>query len=197
MINKKERISIFIDGSNFYHSSKKILKDDEIINYEKLIGFFARGRELVNVFYYVALLDKSMNKIIFEKHKKFVEMLDKIPKFNVVLCNLKKLKIDGKYIYLIKGDDVRLAHDLIMGAVNDTYDTAVIVSGDEDFYPLIKTIRDKYNKKTENAYVRSTSSYKLRKACNSSINLNKIISEITDKKINSSSALKSTEQLTK
>ncbi len=193
----KERVAIFIDGSNFYHSTKKILKRDEIINYKKLIDHLVGEREFIGAFYYVALLDKSVNESVFDKHKKFIELLGRIPKFNVVLCNLKKLKIGGEVIYVIKGDDILLAHDLIMGAIDNLYDTAIIVSGDEDFYPLIKTIRDRYNKKTENAYIRSTSSYKLRKACDSSVNINKIISGIIDKRINSSSALKSTEQLTK
>ena len=85
-------------------------------------------------------------------------------------------------MYLIKGDDIKLAHDLLMGAVDNTYDTAVIVSGDEDFHPLIKTIKERYKKRVENVYIRSSSSYKLRKACDSSLNISKIISKITDKK---------------
>jgi len=46
----KERVSIFIDGSNFYNSIKKILKPKERINYQKLINILVGNRELVNVF---------------------------------------------------------------------------------------------------------------------------------------------------
>lgn len=177
----KERVSIFIDGSNFYHNIKKILKTGERINYQKLISVLNRNRTLVNTFYYVAPLDIDINVEKYHKHQRFLNMLNKIPKFKVILCNLKKLKINNKYVYIIKGDDVRLAHDLLMGAVKNIYDTAIIVSGDEDFFPLIKTIKE-YGKKVENLYIRSSSSYKLRKECDFSLNINKIISKIIDKK---------------
>ena len=175
-----ERVAIFIDGSNFYHSTKKILKMKERINYQKLIDVLTGNRRLVNAFYYVAPLDISADLQKFKKHKKFLGAINKISKFNVVLCTLKKLKIDGSYVYLIKGDDVRLSHDILMGAVKDLYDTAIIVSGDEDFFPLIKTVKE-YGKKVENAYIRSSSSYKLRRACDSSLNISKIASRIIDK----------------
>ena len=177
---QKERVSIFIDGSNFYHNIKKILKTGERINYQKLIGVLTEKREFVNAFYYVASLDATIDSKKYQEHENFLDVLRKIPNFNVVLCTLKKLKIDDRYIYIIKGDDVMLSHDLIMGAVDNLYDTAIIVSGDEDFLPLIKTIKERYKKRVENAYIRSSSSYKLRKACNSSLNISKIISKIID-----------------
>jgi len=174
-----ERVAIFIDGSNFYHSTKKILKMKERINYQKLINALTGNRRLVNAFYYVAPLDITANAKKYWKHQKFLNVLKKIQHFNVVLCTLKKLKIDGDYIYLIKGDDVRLSHDILMGAVKDLYDTAIIVSGDEDFLPLIKTVKE-YGKRTENAYFSSSSSFNLRNACDRSIHLNNVIDKIID-----------------
>lgn len=84
-------------------------------------------------------------------------------------------------VFLIKGDDARLIHDLIVGAYEDIYDTAIIVSGDEDFSFMIKTVQRK-GKKVDNAYFKSSSSRILRRVCNNSINLNKSISKITSKK---------------
>jgi len=182
MGDKKERISIFIDGSNFYHNIKKLLKENERINYQKLIQALVKDRRLINSFYYVASLDPKVNFEKYQKHEDFLNVLRQIPKFNVVLCSLKKIKIDDEFIYLVKGDDVKMAHDMLMGAVDDLYDVAIIVSGDEDFHPLIKTIKERYKKTVENAYIRSSSSYKLRKACNPSLNISKILSKIIDKK---------------
>ncbi len=88
---------------------------------------------------------------------------------------------DGGFRYDVKGDDVQLAHDLLMGAFKDLYDTAIIVSGDADFIPVIKTIRNEFKKKVGNGYFRRTSSYKLRKSCDFSINLNKVIIELNEK----------------
>lgn len=174
-----ERVAIFIDGSNFYHSTKKILKINERINFQKFLDVLTENRKLVDAFYYVAPLDITANANKYWKHQKFLNVLRKIPHFNVVLCTLKKLKIDGKYIYLIKGDDVRLSHDILIGAVKDLYDTAIIVSGDEDFLPLIKTVKE-YGKSAENAYFNSSSSYNLRNACDKSIHLNNIVKDIID-----------------
>ena len=105
-------------------------------------------------------------------------MLKEIPKFNVVLCTLKKIKKkDGSFEFVVKGDDARLIHDFIVGAYENLYDTAIIVSGDEDFAPMIKTAQ-RLGKKVENAYFSSSSSYALRRVCDQSIHLNKIISKI-------------------
>ncbi len=176
---KPERVMILIDGSNFYHSTKSIRKQGYRIPFQKLIDELVRNKELVNASYYIASLDKEINPKKYEEHQRFLNILRKIPNFKVVLCNLEKIKTkDRSFAYVVKGDDIQLAHDFLMGAVDDLYDIAIIVSGDADFIPLIKTVRERYKKKVGNAYFRSTSSYKLRKAGNFSINLYKIISKI-------------------
>ena len=178
-----KRISIFIDGRNFYHSTKNIEKKGYEIKFSKIIKELVGNRKLINVFYYNALLDKTYNLEKYNKHKEFLDGLKKIPKFIVVLCDWRKItNKDGGFRYDIKGDDIQLAHDLLMGAVDNLYDVAIIVSGDADFIPVIKTIRKRFKKKVGNAYFRRTSSYKLRKSCDFSINLYKVISKTFDKK---------------
>ncbi len=49
---KKERVSIFIDGSNLYHSLK-LLKGVKI-DFEKLLKEISKDRLLTNAFYYIA-----------------------------------------------------------------------------------------------------------------------------------------------
>ena len=58
---------------------------------------------------------------------------------------------DGKFICDVKGDDVYLAVDLVSGAYENLYDTAIIVSGDEDFVPAIQKAQ-KLGKKIINAF---------------------------------------------
>ena len=45
-----------------------------------------------------------------------------------------------------KGIDVKIATDLLIGAVDDIYDTAVVVSSDTDLVPAIKYIKFKQKK---------------------------------------------------
>jgi len=180
----KERIMIFIDGSNFYYSTSKKGKR---IDFEKLIKELSFGKELVQVFYYVAPLDIKVNEEKYWKHQRFIEILNEIPKFKVILCTLKKIKAkDGSYVYLVKGDDVKLSNNLLMGAVENLYDVAIVVSGDEDFVDSVNIIRKKYGKKVGNAFFQKSSSDNLRKSCDFVINLNKIMDKIIE---NESSAL--------
>ena len=138
-------------------------------------------RELINVFYYVAPLDIKANEEKYWAHQRFLDKLKEIPKFKVVLCTLKKIKTDGKIIYVIKGDDVKLSNNLLMGAVDNLYDIAIVISGDEDFVDSVRIARKKYNKKIGNAYFSKNSSSNLRKACNFTINLNKLLDKIIKK----------------
>ncbi len=172
----EERVCIFIDGSNFYHSTWKVGKK---IKFKKLIRELVGERELVKVFYYVANLDINVDERKYWQHQKFLNILRAIPKFNVVLCTLRKVKKkDGTYDFILKGDDIHLASDLVEGACKDKYDIAILVSGDEDFVPSIE-IAQRENKKVENVYFSASSSNTLRVLCNKSICLDKIFDKIT------------------
>jgi len=99
------------------------------------------------------------------------------------LCDSRKIAgEDGSVRYDTKGDDVCLTTDLLMGAFDNLYDIAIIVSGDADFIPVIKILRRRFKKKIGNGYFRSSSSYKLRNACDFSVNLKKVIIKLNKKR---------------
>jgi len=175
---EKERVAVFIDGSNLYHSLKRlgILKS---FRFEKLINELVRDRDLVAIHYYIAVLDFKTNPGVYWKQQKFLEELRKLPKFSVVLCTLRKLRRKHSMPeFVLKRDDIHLANDLLVGAYEDRYDTAIIVSGDEDFVPVIESTR-KLGKRVGNAYFKSSSSEALRRSCDFSIPLDKTISKMT------------------
>ena len=82
-----ERVALFFDGGNLYHSTKRIVEQGHEIDFPEIINELARGRQ-VNTFYYTALLDKDYNLEKYEEHKEFIDNLKKIPNFNVILCDL-------------------------------------------------------------------------------------------------------------
>jgi len=177
-MKKQERVIILIDGSNFYYSTAKKGKK---IDFQKLINELVGNRELIGVYYYVASLDIEVDKEKYWSHQRFLKILNKIPKFNVVLCSLKKIKEkNGNFIYLVKGDDVKLSNNLLMGAVKDLYDIAIIISGDEDFVDSIRIVRKEYSKKIGNAYFAKSSSYNLRRACDFTIKLDNMMDKIVE-----------------
>ena len=167
---KKTRVSIFIDGSNLYNNLKQYKINKK---FQEIIEVLVKEGDIADIFYYTASLDITFNEEKYWKHQRFLGKLREIPKFNVVLCTLKKsIEKDGSTKFTIKGDDVCLANDLIKGAYEDLYDIAIIVSGDEDFIPAIKTVQT-LNKKVINAFFHKSSSNALRSICNNCINLGK------------------------
>ena len=165
-----QRVAIFIDGSNLYHNLKRF---DIKTKFEEIIKRIETKRKIVDIFYYTALLDRSINEERYKEHKRFLDKIKEIPNFHVVLCNLRRVILkDGFVNFAIKGDDVYLATDLIKGAYENLYDVAIIVSGDADFIPAIKLVQ-KNGKKIINAFFPKSSSYLLRNCCDGSINLKK------------------------
>jgi len=186
---KGERVMIFIDGSNFYHSVKDTfgLFPGEIENTEvfrKLSEFLKGDRMLIRICYYNAPLDIKYNKEIYSKQQSFLDRLNNVPGFKVIRCRLRKIeKDDGKVEYRVKGDDIKLTVDMLSDAYEDQYDTAVIVSGDGDFKPLVDKVR-KLGKKVENAYLPISRSAALSKACNKSYSLEEFLVKVFSGKNN-------------
>jgi uncharacterized LabA/DUF88 family protein len=168
---EKERVAIFIDGSNLYHNLKRYKIK---IDFEILIKKLESKRDIVQIYYYTALLDKEKNLKKYETHVNFLNRLKKILNFKIVICNLRKMVLRGVIKYAIKGDDIYLATDLIKGSYEDFYDVAIIVSGDEDFIPAIKVVQNN-GKKVINAFFPKSSSYLLRNCCDGSINLKNVL----------------------
>jgi len=167
-----ERVAIFIDGSNFYHSIKRSSGfHDYEIDFSLLIGVLRNNRLLTGVYYYNAPLDRGLNADIYFRQQRFFSQLKRIPGFHVILCRMRKMKgADGKITYAVKGDDVRLTTDLISQAYENAYDVAVLVSGDGDFVPAIQKVQ-KLGKKVENAYLTISGSSYLKQVCNDSLML--------------------------
>ena len=68
------RVSIFIDGNNLYHNMKKIYRDSKKFinfNFDKFTKFLIGKREIVEIFYYNATLDKVKNSNKYKSQQKF------------------------------------------------------------------------------------------------------------------------------
>ncbi len=178
---KGERVAIFIDGSNFYHSVKDSFNVHDTIDvgergFRKVLEFLRNKRVLVGTFYYNASLDRKYNEDVYWKQQKFFSDLRKIPGLKVILCKLRKIREAGGTKYAVKGDDINIAVDMVSMAYENAYDTAILVSGDGDFVPAIKVVQ-KLGKNVENAYFKLTRSDYLRQVCDLSVSLDGIIDE--------------------
>lgn len=66
---------------------------------------------------------------------------------------------------------------MLVGAYEGLYDTAMLISGDEDFIPVVNTLK-RLGKRVENLYFTSSSSKNLRKTCTSYLNIRNILDKI-------------------
>jgi len=182
-----KRVAVFIDGNNFYFGLRKLYgkkKSLKCFDFEKFAQVLAGEDKVVGIFYYNAQLDKDNNSEKYQSQKEFFEKLKKIPKFHLVLCKLLKRSITGtnKFYYIIKEDDINMAVDMVENAYDNNFDTAILVSGDGDFIPAVRSVKKK-GKTVENIYFKNSSSRSLKNFCDSSLELTK---EFLDKLFNQS-----------
>ncbi len=144
---KKEnskRVSVYIDGANFYYGLKTINKrySDNFFDFEKFVKEIIGEAELVTIYYYNAPLKENFNKYVYWNQMKLFARLRKIPNCKVILCKRqKRVDVDKQEYYIIKGDDIHLSLDMLRDACKDKYDKAILVSGDGDFAQLVNYVR--------------------------------------------------------
>lgn len=163
-----ERVCVFIDAGNFYHLTlKRLGLQDLDFDFDRFAEFLVNGRALAEdgKRFYVGTVRQKQNshetdRAMSGQTKLFTEL----SKSGWVILTSKlrtrreKIAIDDRvenYQQLRKlgikeivyersrekGIDVKLATDLIVGAVDKKYDTAVIVSSDTDLVPAIDWVR--------------------------------------------------------
>ena len=121
-----KRVSVYIDGANFYYGLKTINQrySDIFFNFEKFVKKITRKNKLITIYYYNAPIKENFNKYVYWNQMKLFARLRKIPKCNVVLCKRqKRVDADKKEYYIIKGDDIHLALDMLRDAYKNKYDT--------------------------------------------------------------------------
>lgn len=151
MEKNQKRISVYIDGANFYYGLKTINNrySDTFFDFENYIKDIVNNGELITIYYYNAPLKQNLNKLVYWNQMKLFARLRKIPKCKVVLCKRqKRVDRDEKEYYVIKGDDIHLSLDMLRDACKDKYDKAILVSGDGDFTQLVDYVR-KENKEVD------------------------------------------------
>lgn len=144
-MSDKERVAIYIDGSNFYH----YLKDKEIsfpkgqkFNFKLFANFLTENRICISKRYYTGIFrnidGSSKSRELVSGQQKF---LSEIEKDGFTIKRGRIMYDSGKTRE--KGTDVKIATDIIIGTVDNLYDTAILVSSDTDIIPAIKYIRYK------------------------------------------------------
>jgi len=125
-----ERIIIFLDNSNIFNGFKKYnIKAD----YEKLKRVITKERKLEEIFLYEGVV----YPIRTEKKKWYDDLTNKSG--YQIKASFDKITFNEA---IEKKIDIQIAVDIISLAYENKFDTAVLVSGDGDFVPVVKKLKD-------------------------------------------------------
>ncbi|MDA1280253.1 MAG: NYN domain-containing protein [Chloroflexi bacterium] len=134
---ENDRVMVFIDGSNLYHVLTQGCGRHDL-QFDKFATKLANGRQLQRIYYYNIRQESDSNPNMRTEQQKFLDSMYDTPYVEVRL-GIWKQRGD---IMVEKGVDVMLATDLVTHAYDDHYDTAIVVSGDADFYPALQAVKD-------------------------------------------------------
>ncbi|HIK99262.1 MAG TPA: NYN domain-containing protein [Dehalococcoidia bacterium] len=135
--DRHERIMVFIDGSNLYHVLGEVCGRHDL-NFGKFAEKITGDRRLIRTYYYNIRQDSERDPNIATEQGKFLQTMYDTPYLEVRMGVSKR---HGETM-VEKGVDVYMATDLVAFAFMDLYDTAIVVSGDGDFFPAIQTARN-------------------------------------------------------
>ena len=145
-----ERVMVFIDGNNLYHSLKHVMGRTNL-DFNEFSRRLVGERHLIRVYYYNAPLNKEDDEEKFRQQQSFFDSLDTVPYLTKKFGRLEKRLVkqtlpDGTFVsvptYVEKGVDTYIVIDMLSHAYKDHFDTAILVSGDEDFAVLVENVKD-------------------------------------------------------
>lgn len=142
-----DRVAIFIDGSNLYHSVQGSFGRHDL-NFTAFANKLTAGRKLFRIYYYNVQQDPAQYPEGAREQQDFLEVLRKTPYLEIRLGSTKKA------LGVEKGIDVMIATDLLYFAWSGFYDVAILVSGDADFAYAVQAVKN-MGKHVEVAYFES------------------------------------------
>ncbi len=154
-----QRVGIFIDVANLYHSAKNLYHGR--VNYAELMKNLIGERQLIRALAYVVKSDTAVGEASF---------FEALTKAGLELRS-KDLQVYGDG--LKKGDwDVGLAVDAIR--MSDFLDVIVLVTGDGDYIPLVNYLKWGRGRLVEVAAFHRSASGKLQEAADKFIDMESI-----------------------
>jgi len=140
-MSNNKRAAVYIDGSNLYHKLKDLkVENSTNFDYQGFCRLLARNRKIVSCRYYVGVVRAKENDAKGQKMRiAQTKLFENLRKQNFSLFYGYLMNSGGKYHE--KGVDVHIATDLLVGAYEDLYDTAILISSDSDLVPAVRKIK--------------------------------------------------------
>lgn len=124
--HKGQRVGMFIDTQNLYHSAKNLYKAK--VNFANVVKEAVAGRVLIRATAYVVSTESGEEKAFFDALTK-IGIETKVKDLQIFLDGAKKADWD-----------VGMAVDAI--AMSAKLDTIILATGDGDFVPLVEYLKN-------------------------------------------------------
>ena len=132
-----KRILAIIDGSNFYHGCKHLCPKIHLtnFNYRKLIEKLTNQKKITTLYCVGEIKRENNNQKSEKMYAQQQSLFYSLEKQNIQIFKGFMLKSDGKFHE--KGVDVRIAVEVIKGALKNEYDKCILFTSDTDILPAI------------------------------------------------------------
>lgn len=191
----KKKVYAYYDGSNFYHRLLQNYGINNIYFHHITNHLLDLDKEeLVKIKYFNCPINQQEAPLKYASQLKFFEYLKTTPFLELFLGRLakrrlnkidvecdkcghqqaeiincpkcdEKIKVSNTYKSTEKGVDVKLAIHLLLDALNDKYDIALLFSSDADFCPAISYITKNLKKEIIYCYFPSQVTDELVQVC--------------------------------
>ena len=158
----KKRVMMFVDSNNFHKDCENSLGSNSKprFNWKDLLlgirDLYKENEEddiiFLKAYYYSALSDREDNPTIYDKHKRFLDAINKIKFIYVKLGHLARVPIEeGKkivrtdpstYKHIEKSTDVNISNDILENCLRNNCDVILLISADGDYKDTIERIKD-------------------------------------------------------
>ena len=135
-----DRVMVFIDGSNLYHSLKNHFYRTDL-DIGKFCHYLLRRRQLIRIYYYNARVGIKEEPERYKQQQAFFAGVNAIPYSELRLGRLVYTNWPTAPPYE-KGTDVQLATDMITHNFKGNYDVAILVAGDNDYVGAVQAVKD-------------------------------------------------------
>ncbi|MBI4992438.1 MAG: NYN domain-containing protein [Candidatus Harrisonbacteria bacterium] len=159
MKRRDQRVGIFIDIQNLYHSAKNLYHAR--VNYKELLKELVSGRKLITAIAYVVKSETAEGEAAF---------------FDALIKSGLELRSKDLQIFaggMKKADwDVGMAVDAIR--MSNLLDVVILVTGDGDFVPLVEYLKWGAGRTVEVAAFGRSTSAKIKEAADEFVDLEKL-----------------------
>lgn len=140
-----KRVAAFVDGSNLFGGMAEILKPGEYFKFSEFIAVIEEKIKIDQINFYGTYMRADQkttekSKLLALAQKEFFDSTKDIKNLDFYHGHFSKTS--GKE----KGIDMHMGIDMAIGACTNTYDVAMVVTGDADLLYAVETVR-RFDKK--------------------------------------------------